>query len=114
MPGSDHILNTYESISATTGHMLEAARNGDWDRLAALERDCRALVEALRSGETTVRLGGDARQRKIEIIRKVLADDAEIRNLTEPWMAELEAFLGSAGRERMIRRAYGSDHGDRT
>ena len=112
MAGHEHILAAYESISATTGHMLAAAKNGDWDRLVALEHDCRALVDTLRSDAAAAPLEHDLRERKAEIIRKVLADDAEIRNLTEPWMAELQAFLGSAGRERMLRSAYRSDPGN--
>ncbi|MEJ7805294.1 MAG: flagellar protein FliT [Telluria sp.] len=35
-----------------------------------------------------------------------MAQDREIRTLTEPWMAELSALINSAGTERKLSRAY--------
>jgi flagellar protein FliT len=34
-------------------------------------------------------------RRKVELIKKIMADDAEIRSHTEPWMKKLRTFLGS-------------------
>ena len=39
-------------------------------------------------------------------IRKVLADDAQVRRYTEPWMEQLQVFLGSARQENKLLRAY--------
>lgn len=100
------IIAAYEAILALTGQMLEAARNDDWDGLVALEKECKKLVAELVAENTGQPLSGQFRQRKAEIIRKVLADDAEIRNITQPWMAHLQAVLGSAGREKKLRHAY--------
>lgn len=106
MMNSPQIITTYETILAITGQMLEAARNGDWERLVALEKDCRKLVEELIAENYGLPLSSQFQRRKAEIIRKVLADDAEIRNITEPWMAQLQNLLGSAGRERKLSEAY--------
>jgi len=103
---SSQIITTYETILAITGQMLEAARNDDWDRLVALEQDCKKLVERLIADNTGQPLSSQFQERKAEIIRKVLADDAEIRNITQPWMAQLQNILGSAGRERKLSQAY--------
>lgn len=100
------IITTYETLLAITGRMLDVARIGDWDRLVALEKDCKKLVEELIAENHDLPLSSQLQQRKAEIIRKVLADDAEIRSITEPWMAQLQDFLGSAGRERKLSRAY--------
>ena len=51
-------------------------------------------------------------KRKVEIIRQVLADDAEIRNLTEPWMQRLQHLLTSVGQERKLHAAYNAGAGD--
>lgn len=107
----EHILDIYGSISAKTGEMLDAARNSDWDRLVALEQDCRALIETLRRSDAGGGAGARFVQRKVALLRKVLADDAEIRKFTEPWMTQLEAYLGNARQEYRLRRAYESDHG---
>jgi len=111
MSEQERILAIYAEISARTGEMVDAARSSDWDRLAALEQDCRALVETLRHGDAGTAAGARFLQRKIAFIHKVLADDAEVRKFTEPWMTELEAYLGNTRRERRLRRAYETGHG---
>ncbi len=101
------IIATYEAILALTGQMLEAARSDDWDRLVALEQDCKKRVEELIAENTGQPLSGQLQRRKAQIIREVLADDAEIRNITEPWMTQLQQLLGSAGHEKRLHQAYG-------
>lgn len=111
MMNSPQTIAAYETILAITGQMLEAARNGDWDSLVALERDCKKLVEQLIAENGGPPLSSEFQQRKAEIIRKVLADDAEIRNITEPWMARLQNILGNTTREQRLRQAYGPGGG---
>lgn len=96
---STQIIATYETILSITGQMLEAARRKDWDYLKALEADCRAIMAVLRVANPAP-LGGDYQQRKVEIIHKVLADDAEIRNITQPWMAHLQDVIKGISREK--------------
>lgn len=105
------VIVAYERILGYTSQMLEAARASDWDRLVALEQDCKKLVERLIADNTGQPLNSEFQQRKTEIIRKVLADDAAIRNITQPWMAQLQNILGSAGREQRLHRAYGPGAG---
>ena len=40
-------LKTYDAILATTGKMLTAAQNNEWDQLIELEQECRQLTEIL-------------------------------------------------------------------
>lgn len=110
---SDHeqILDTYARISAKSADMLEAAKASDWDRLILLEQDCRALIESLKDTDAGAGAGARFMQRKVAFIRKVLADDAEIRKFTEPWMSQLETYLGNARQEHRLRRAYESVSG---
>ena len=44
---SHEMLTTYESLSELTGSMLNAACEGEWDDLAALEQRCRGHVGSL-------------------------------------------------------------------
>ncbi len=55
-----------------------------------------------------VPLTGVSRARKVAIIKKILADDKEIRNITEPWMNKLSMLINSTGTERKLNRAYGA------
>lgn len=100
------VIDVYESVATITDQMLAAARNGDWDRLIALETHCTDQVRMLKSGEPP-RLTGELRERKVKIIHKILADDREIRNLTEPWMAHLAKLINSTGTERKLNQTYG-------
>ena len=98
-------IAAFESISTFTGEMTEAARAGEWDRLAALERRCAAVVATLKAAPP-IQLSPEMQRQKVELIQKILADDAEIRRHTEPWMKKVQTFLGSAGMTRRLRQAY--------
>jgi flagellar protein FliT len=102
------IIATYETILSITEQMLQAAKSNDWNYLMALEEDCQTNVAKLLSANPAP-LSGEFQQRKVEIIHKVLADDAEIRNITQPWMSHLQGLIGSIGHERKLEQAYGSD-----
>lgn len=105
---NEEMIGTYESILAVTAQMLDAARAADWDLLVDRERKCRKLVESVMRANSANQMALEPRlrERKVEIIRKVLADDAEIRNLTEPWMQRLQHMLTSVGQERKLHAAY--------
>lgn len=103
---SDKMLADYQSISEITGRMLQAARDGAWERLTALEVECRGIVDGLRSAPSEEPSGSSLSRRKAEILRKILADDAAIRSLTEPWLAQLTSMLDGAAASRRVRRAY--------
>ena len=110
MTEHERILDIYGSISTKTGEMLDAAKSSDWDRLVALEQDCRTLIEALKRSDTGAGPSAVFVQKKVAFIRKVLADDAEIRKFTEPWMNQLQAYLENARQESKLQRAYETDH----
>ena len=89
------VMAYYESIGHVTRLMLRAAEEQDWDMLLDAEACCARLIDRLQAmmDDHTVLAPEDSR-RKHEIIRKVLADDAQIRLLTQPWLRQLETMLG--------------------
>jgi flagellar protein FliT len=101
------IVSHYEDIARLMERMVSAARAADWDVLADLESDCRSRVETLRNAQPSGPLSEAQRERKVTLIRRMLADDAEIRNLTEPWLAELGTLIESGARQRKLELAYG-------
>jgi flagellar protein FliT len=107
MMNEQDVIEVYENVATITDQMLAAARRGDWDRLIVLENRCSDQVTILRNGEPP-QLSGELRERKVQIIHKILADDREIRNLTEPWMAHLSKLINSTGTERKLNQAYGA------
>jgi flagellar protein FliT len=104
---TEQLLTTYDRLSHTTGFMLSAAQAGDWERLVSLEKDCSELVARLSSLESDDPLPEGLRERKATLLRKVLADDAAIRDITEPWLARLGAMLGANRCERKLLNSYG-------
>ena len=103
---SEQIISIYEAVSDLTGQMLVAAQTRDWENLAELESHCASHVNTLKAGEPGMALTGESRAKKIRIIHQIMAHDRQIRNLTEPWMAELSALMNSVGTERKLSRAY--------
>lgn len=107
--GTQDKLVAYESMCRLTGLMAEAARENDWDLLSSLEREVAVLRNELQAedarGMSPV-LDETQRERKRELILRMLADDREIRRHTEPWMASVRALLAGAAAERNVRKAY--------
>lgn len=106
---SQEILALYETVAAITDQMVTAARKGDWDQLALLESHCASHIAILKRDESPGSLSDGVRERKATIIKKILADDREIRNLTEPWMTHLSALIDSTSTERKLNKAYGTN-----
>ena len=105
---SQEIISVYEAVAVITDQMLAAARDGDWNQLLALESRCAHQVAILKTEEPPTPLAGAMRERKARIIQKILEDDRQIRNITEPWMAQLAALINSTGTERKLSQTYGA------
>ncbi len=101
-------INIYENILKTTNKMLVAAQNNEWDQLVDLEQECRKLTDKLISNNTghELNLSEELQQKKVKIIHQVLANDAQIRTITEPWMTKLQDILSTTKCERNLQQAY--------
>lgn len=104
---SQEVVSLYETISVITEQMVAAARNANWVQLAALEKQCANHIEAIKSGDKEP-VHGELRERKIRVIKKILADDREIRTITEPWMARLTMQISNTSTRRKLAKAYGA------
>jgi flagellar protein FliT len=107
MMNGQEVVSLYEAMVGITDQMLTAATASDWDRLATLELQCAACVRQLKANGDTQPLAAQERSRKVDAIRKMLAADRQIRDLTQPWMAKLSAMINNKGTERRVARAYG-------
>jgi flagellar protein FliT len=106
MMTNSEIASLYEAMVGITDQMLAAATASDWDRLVQLEHQCAACVRQLRANGDGP-LVGQERLRKVNAIRKMLDSDRKIRDLTQPWMAKLQAMISNKTVERRVARAYG-------
>jgi flagellar protein FliT len=96
LPMNTSLLNYYQAIEKASQDMLEAARQGNWDQVLKLEGACVLLISQLKHIAAEQPLGGDEAQFKSRIMQRILVNDAEIRQLAEPWLEDLDALL--AGR----------------
>jgi flagellar protein FliT len=100
------LLPYYEAIERASADMVAAARAGNWDRVVKLEGACVLLITQLRHAADQAAAPSDAQvaqqaaRTKSRLMQRILVNDAEVRQLAEPWLGELEDTL--AGRSRML------------
>ncbi|EAY63420.1 conserved hypothetical protein [Burkholderia cenocepacia PC184] len=99
----------YEALAAVSGRMLCAARGADWSALPGLQAEFMQLVDGLKEADPGVALDESDLGRKLDLIRRILADDAAIRDLASPDVARLsalfEALALDPGIDRPLPRA---------
>ena len=101
------VLECYVAMAEISAEMLDSAQRGDWDALIDAETRCAALVERLRTlGDSHTMSDAGARQ-KYKLIRKILDDDARIRDITQPWLHTLETLLRGEVAARKLQANYG-------
>ena len=89
---SNDVLSMYENIAGLTSQMVAALRSSDWDGLGQLENRCAAEASMTIVGSVPA-LDGAPRLRKIDLLKQILANDREIRHITEPWMTQLASTM---------------------
>jgi flagellar protein FliT len=106
MQNQMNTITQYESLSGILASMVSAAEQGDWDQVAGMESSCKPLIEQIKSTPLDERLSDDQRRQKIQVIRKILHDDARLRELANPRMAQLQEMLRETRKSRDAIRAY--------
>ena len=87
------LIEHYVAIAAASRAMVAAARDDDWHEVSRLERECIRQVTRLKRAAQVQSLGPHEQRTRVHLLRSILADDAEIRRLAEPWLVELEQLL---------------------
>ena len=106
MGPQDRIIALYEAMAAITAAMLAAARAEDWDVLVTLEATCAARVASLQQGEPLATLSLQQNERKAALLKQMLANDIDIRQLAATRMTQLSNEMSSASTERKLSKAY--------
>ena len=90
---STNVLSYYEAIEQASADMLNAARAGDWNLVVKLEGACVLLISQLKQAARELQLPQDEARIKARIMQRILVNDAEVRNLAEPWLHDLDRVL---------------------
>ena len=91
-------MQSYQQLSDLSGAMLEAARRGDWDTVTSTERLCARVIGDLRRQPEQGPITETEHDERLRLLRKILADDAEVRDLAQPWMRELGRIIKGSRR----------------
>lgn len=102
------IEQNYEAVAQLAGKMLEAARQGQWDELVALEQQRATVLSELMADAAQGAIPAEVADQVAKLIGGILQTDAESVPLVLAWQDELKGLLGSMGTERKIFQAYGT------
>lgn len=94
------MLSYYQALEKASADMLSAARQADWEQVVKLEGACVLLIAQLKQAAECAALGPAEEQTKGRLMQRILLNDAEIRNLAEPWLEDLDRLLN--GRPRTL------------
>lgn len=90
------LLDYYHALAAASEQMLLAARRSDWDEVSGIERACKGLIDELNRAAERNPLTRAEQLEKMRIMHRIVVIDAEVRNLAQPWLKNLDRMF--AGR----------------
>ncbi len=92
--GPRRLIDRYQEIAQLSRQMLDAAHREDWVAVARLEAHCQILIGDLKRASMIEPLSAFEQQRRVQLLRDILQNDAQIRLRAEPWLLELERLIG--------------------
>ena len=72
------IVERYSRMADASRRMLSAARVDNWDEVCRVEKECASIVAELSTMGDLAPTDPVLRQQKLDFMKQVLADDAEI------------------------------------
>ena len=98
-------LDDYESLAQLASQMRKASHLKEWDRLIALEPQYSQRISGI--ADVDEMPDEEARLRMVELLKKIIADDAEIRRNTETWMNQLKSAMQTNLMAQRLNKTYG-------
>ena len=93
VPMLNSLIDYYRAIEKCSVQMLDAARAHDWDGVAQHESACALLISQLRESSKAQTLSTAQRKEKASIMLRILRNDAQLRVVAEPWVAQLDGQM---------------------
>jgi c-di-GMP-binding flagellar brake protein YcgR len=87
----------YQSLVDLSNDMLEAAQYGNWDDLESLRQESLALTAKLEADHVHASLNKEERQARLRVLKRIIANDAEIRRLANPGLEGAERLVTHPG-----------------
>ncbi len=105
---SHYLLERCEHIANFSALMLAAARASNWQEVARLKERASVAINEVRVLSATVALSAEERRIKLAAMQRILVNDGQILELSQPWLKRVTRWLPSGGQasshyERMLR-----------
>lgn len=104
----EQVIESYERLLLQSQRMHECALRGDWEAILELKSQGLIDEETLRREEAGVQLDEPGRQRKFELLRRILELEVQVRNCLAERQSQLGALILSANLKRGQGSAYQS------
>lgn len=104
----EQVIESYERLLLQSQRMHECAQRGDWEAILELKSQGLIDEETLRREEAGVQMDEPGRQRKFELLRRILELEVEVRNCLAERQSQLGALILSANLKRGQGSAYQS------
>lgn len=102
----EHLLRAYEALLERSTRMLAKAKEEAWDALIE-EESCYVLeVERLAREDQGLVLDLPQRERKAELLERILEQDLEVRRHLVARRDKLGELIGNSQRKKNLQRAY--------
>ena len=90
------IIAQYTQMEEAAADLLLAARDEDWDSFDRAAKKVQRIASRLEHCSETLEWDHhEIKQLKRTAIKRILAQDAQIRDLTEPWVLKLELMMNT-------------------
>jgi flagellar brake protein len=95
---SEYLIVQYRQLTDDSDMMLAHAQIGDWDKVSRIQDSIARRFRQLVDDNSASTLGAEHRKVRVGLIKRVIKNDAQIRNLAMPAMGRVELMLKSTNR----------------
>ncbi len=101
-------LEPYRTLREYTYQMLEAARSGEWERLAELEQQCAQIRDALILQPSLVSPAPSIQNNELAaLIKDILACHEDILSYVLPRQQDIKQLLDNFSNTQRLQQSYG-------
>ncbi|CAK9884896.1 MAG: Flagellar protein FliT [Candidatus Erwinia impunctatus] len=104
---SPHLLELYQHIVTLSQTMLRLASEERWDELIVMEVDHVTAVEKIADETEQTPLPPEAMAKLRPVLRHILDNEAEVRNLLQIRKDKLSSLINQATKQKNVNTAYG-------
>ncbi|AXF75583.1 flagella biosynthesis regulatory protein FliT [Erwinia tracheiphila] len=101
-----HILTIYQQLLVLSQTMLRLATEGSWEELIEMEVVYVSAVEKLAESTKQNPIPAQVQDQLRPVLRHILDNEAEVKNLLQARMTELSSLIGQASRQKSVNKAY--------